>query len=1142
MCTNHLKQIMLCCLMMAASVSQLFAVTATWDFKNLIPSSLNNLCIQGGQDHVGSDQSGISMFVIAKEGKFHCHDNMVQVNAKTTLRVPVKSTKDVVTVTSFPNYHAFTVGGATVTADVTSHTATADEVSKGYVAIAAQSTTYLLKLQVVQNASTSGSSTQTNTTTTVTAKKITALWDFQHVNPSALSGLTIQGKQGHIPSTVNDVSIYCIGQYGKFSQRTSDAQVNAKTTLRVPVTSTKDVVTVKNYPGYHSYNVGGVAATADETSHTATQAEVEKGYVEIFTTDNCYLYSIQTVLNQYKGSDSKATTTTGTSDSSNNSSSSGSSSSITPAVTAQNFYLVKAGSASSFLDALKKANASNASASAARAYIFLPDGTYDLGSTCLTAITGHNISIIGQSMNGTIIKNKPKQEGIGVTATLLNKGKNNYLQDLTLQNAFDFYNNTTNAGRAVCLQDQGDHTICKNVKMLSYQDTYYTHTRGSLYLEDSDIHGVVDFICGGGDVFFNKCTITCEKRNKENRGGCTITAPNVDASNKWGYVFDGCTIVNYSQNYNYGRAWGGQPRCIFLNTIHKTPNTIASSRWTTQGMNVAAYKFGEYRSVDASGKVISPTSLRLTFTHSSGNRTMETILSQSEAANYALSKVFASWKPQNQTVQVKMGSLSQNGSKLQWSKVSGASSYAIFKDNKIVAIVGNGTSSYNMTATGTYTVRASNTMGGFGLAATLKVSSLGASTSSTTTTSSSAIVSGYDSNYDQNAPIGWATVGGKVTGSSDKSTVVVSTLDQLKNALAGTDQKTIFVKGTINFDGALTMANAQNKTIYGLKGAVLQNTYQGKEINKTGILTIKNCKNIIVRNLTFKGPGAYDIDGRDNLLVTNSTYIWIDHCDFQDGVDCNFDCNAGSNNLAVTWCRFRFLKDPRMNPPDGGDHRFSNLWGSADNITTDKNKLNTTFANCWWDEGCKQRMARVRYGKIHFLNCLYSSSIADYCIGAGYLSNIYVEKCAFTSAKTQKTPWRCMATSNGYTDYNITLKGNQGASDVQKRSGSQGYFTPSGTYGYKSYDASKVQSVVSKYAGATLTINVPSSAKAKESTLFEEGLETTGILSAEADQEAVSTEIFNAAGSQTRAVRRGVNIIRRRYADGTVKTIKVMAE
>ena len=77
--------------------------------------------------------------------------------------------------------------------------------------------------------------------------------------------------------------------------------------------------------------------------------------------------------------------------------------------------------------------------------------------------------------------------------------------------------------------------------------------------------------------------------------------------------------------------------------------------------------------------------------------------------------------------------------------------------------------------------------------------------------------------YDENHPVGWASVDGTTTGSNDQNPVTVTTREDLIAALSGTDAKTIYVKGTILFDGVITIKGAANKTVYGLAGSVLQN-------------------------------------------------------------------------------------------------------------------------------------------------------------------------------------------------------------------------------------------------------------------------------------------------------------------------------
>jgi pectin methylesterase-like acyl-CoA thioesterase len=379
----------------------------------------------------------------------------------------------------------------------------------------------------------------------------------------------------------------------------------------------------------------------------------------------------------------------------------------TPAYTQNgNWMEVKAGDAQGFITALEIANGNNIETNAARTYIFLPNGTYDLGDKCLTPISGNNISIIGESMDNTIIVNKPEVEGIGVTATLFNTSTGLYMQDLTLKNAYPFDKST---GRAVCLQDRGTQTICKNVKMLSYQDTYYSNNNnGQYYFEGSDIHGIVDFICGGGDVFFNKCTLTLEPGK-----GSYITAPYTDGTD-YGYVFDGCKIVgSATDSFTFGRSWGGTAKCAFLNTIldKNAAANIASTRWTTDGMNVVAKNFFEYNTVDENGKVISPAENIVKFTKDKEVSEYNTIITAEKAAEFNLNKVFTNWKPADLAFQTTATAATLGNDKLSWT--GAAQMYLVAKDGKFFALTTEKSVNLNGEK-GTFTVRAANQMGGFG--------------------------------------------------------------------------------------------------------------------------------------------------------------------------------------------------------------------------------------------------------------------------------------------------------------------------------------------------------------------------------------------------------------------------------------------
>lgn len=127
---------------------------------------------------------------------------------------------------------------------------------------------------------------------------VTATWDWQNSIPTSITSVTYQNTTGSVLSNVYGVDMFVDARNGGklYSRNSGDAQFGAGTKLRIPVVSTNDIVEVTSYPGYHSYTVGGVAASADETVHTATVAEVTQGYVEIVATSTAYLYSVVATL------------------------------------------------------------------------------------------------------------------------------------------------------------------------------------------------------------------------------------------------------------------------------------------------------------------------------------------------------------------------------------------------------------------------------------------------------------------------------------------------------------------------------------------------------------------------------------------------------------------------------------------------------------------------------------------------------------------------------------------------------------------------------------------------------------------------------------------------------------------------------
>ncbi len=316
---------------------------------------------------------------------------------------------------------------------------------------------------------------------------------------------------------------------------------------------------------------------------------------------------------------------------------------------------------------------------------------------------------------------------------------------------------------------------------------------------------------------------------------------------------------------------------------------------------------------------------------------------------------------------------------------------------------------------------------------------------------------------------GWASQNGGTTGGSATATVV-STYADLKAAIQNTSVKVVQVNGTITIPsgGRISFQDQSGKTLYGASGAKLVSADQTKD--NSGILYVKRCSNIIIRNLIFEGPGAYDTDGWDNMTLDACTNVWVDHCEFRDGVDGNFDIKNASDYVTASYCKFTYLKAPKAGGPGGSDdHRFSDLVGSSDGATGDRGKLRITFARCWWASGCVARMPRVRFGKVHVVNNYFNSTASKNCVQAGFEANLLVEANTFENVTKpidlmDNTATAVQSKNNVFT----SVSGNTSGNGVTA-------FTPPYSMAVLSAASAKSTVTGSGGAGATLSGNTCSS-------------------------------------------------------------------
>ncbi|MGB7567742.1 MAG: hypothetical protein WBM07_07775 [Chitinivibrionales bacterium] len=317
-------------------------------------------------------------------------------------------------------------------------------------------------------------------------------------------------------------------------------------------------------------------------------------------------------------------------------------------------------------------------------------------------------------------------------------------------------------------------------------------------------------------------------------------------------------------------------------------------------------------------------------------------------------------------------------------------------------------------------------------------------------------------------PTGWASEQGGTTGGAGGTVVTVDNIDSLmKYAKVKNTPYIIFLKGIVGSYGThgLNDANvveiSSNKSILGLPGAQLN-----------GHFDITHDSNVIVRNITIRMSGAVDVNGDDCITVQhNSIHIWLDHLDIADGQDGNTDIVDGSDLVTVSWTRFHYTalsyQHADTNGIGKGWHQFCNLLGNADSKSTDSGKINVTMHHVWWADSIVERMPRVRFGKVHVYNSLFTSKQASYCVRVAYKASLLVEGNAFIG--THNPIQYYTVDSVKYPPGVATMRNNIFQNSDGDTTGDGHGFTP--PYQYTLEDASAIQAELSNPntgAGATI--------------------------------------------------------------------------
>ena len=184
-------------------------------------------------------------------------------------------------------------------------------------------------------------------------------------------------------------------------------------------------------------------------------------------------------------------------------------------------------------------------------------------------------------------------------------------------------------------------------------------------------------------------------------GYCTECRHRYKADEKAALVTD--------KSWNLGRPWQNEPRAYYLNT--KMEVLCSDAGWTN--MSSLPTHFYEYNSTDKNGNAID---LSVRKNSPTSTNSYKPVLTEDEAQRFTLRNVLGgtdSWDAATFTKQCAApADAAADGAALQWAAVENALCYVVFKDGEYA---GNTTAtSFNLSAAGTYSVRAANAMGGMG--------------------------------------------------------------------------------------------------------------------------------------------------------------------------------------------------------------------------------------------------------------------------------------------------------------------------------------------------------------------------------------------------------------------------------------------
>jgi len=208
---------------------------------------------------------------------------------------------------------------------------------------------------------------------------------------------------------------------------------------------------------------------------------------------------------------------------------------------------------------------------------------------------------------------------------------------------------------------------------------------------------------------------------------------------------------------------------------------------------------------------------------------------------------------------------------------------------------------------------------------------------------------------------GQATTGGGVLPDTDPNYAKIYTATDLANALNSKTVKVIEIMNDLNlgYNEIEASAKAGSEPFRTaatplLHPVLLQTGVSLIDVQKKNGLTIfsanastirhaklniKNCSNVVVRNLKFdqlwewdeSTKGQYDRNDWDFITLGDGgavSNVWVDHCTFTKSYDGILDTKAGCSAITISWCKYT--------GDDGATNTNSWVWQQINSLESNK--------------------------------------------------------------------------------------------------------------------------------------------------------------------------------------------------------------